>query len=78
MLGYWLEDGEYVAAADMQHRKANVAANVPRGVPLFYPVRRNLARAEKLLRNMAAVSDIQTAIALIRKHRAAGRSSRRS
>lgn len=75
VLGYWLEDGEYVPAADMQHRKANVDANVPRGVPLFCPVRRNLARAEKLLRNMAAVSDIQTAIALIRKHRAAGRSS---
>jgi hypothetical protein len=59
----------------MQHRKANVDANVRRGVPLFYPVRRNLARAEKLLRNMAAVSDIQTAIAIIRKHRSGQRSS---
>src|SRR5205085_8352522 len=75
VLGYWLDDGEYVSAAEMQHRKANVDANVRRGVPLFYPVRRNLARAEKLLRNMAAVSDIQTAIALIRKHRAGVRSS---
>jgi hypothetical protein len=75
VLGYQLDDGEYVAAADVQHRKANVDANVRRGVPLFYPVRRNLARAEKLLRNMAAVSDIQTAIALIRRHRTAGRSS---
>jgi capsid protein len=75
VLGYCLDDGEYVAAADMQHRKANVDANVRRGVPLFYPVRRNLARAEKLLRNMAAVSDIQTAIALIRKHRGGKRSS---
>ncbi len=75
VLGYWLDDGEYLPAADVQHRKANVDANVLRGVPLFYPVRRNLARAEKLLRNMAAVSDIQTAIALIRKHRSAGHST---
>jgi hypothetical protein len=75
VLGYWLDDGEFVDAADMQHRKANVDANVKRGVPLFHPVRKNLARAEKLLRNMAAVSDIQTAIALIRKHRSGKQSS---
>src|SRR5690606_4554692 len=30
----------------------------------------NLRRAEKLLRNMSAVAEIQSAIALIRKHRA--------
>ncbi len=73
--GYWLDDGELVSAEEIQHRKANVDANVKRGVPLFYPVRGNLARAERLLRNMAAVSDIQTAIALIRKHRYGTRSS---
>ncbi len=73
--GYWLDDGELVPAEDVQHRKANVDANVKRGVPLFYPVRKNLRRAEKLLRNMAAVSDIQTAVALIRKHQAGARSA---
>lgn len=80
VLGFWLVDGseretEYVPAAEIQHRKANVDANSARGIPLFYPVRRNLLRAEKLLRNMAAVSDIQTAIALIRRHQAGGRSA---
>jgi len=35
---------------------------------LFYPVRRNLRRAQKLLRNMSVVADIQSAIAMIRKH----------
>jgi hypothetical protein len=70
---YWLEDGERVEAADVQHRKANVDANVLRGVPLFYPVRHNLLRAEKLLRNMAAVADVQTAVALIRRHHAGTR-----
>jgi capsid protein len=44
---------------------------VKRGIPLFFPVRKNLRRAEKLLRNMSVVAEIQSAIALIRKHRGA-------
>ena len=67
MLGYWI-DGQLVDAAEIQHRKANVDANVKRGLPLFFPVRKNLRRAEKLLRNMSVVAEIQSAIAVIRKH----------
>ncbi len=48
--------------------RRNVDANVRRGLPLFFPVRKNLRRADKLLRNMSAVAEIQSAIALIRKH----------
>jgi capsid protein len=66
-------DGEIVEAAHIQHRKANVDANVKRGLPLYFPVRKNLRRVEKLLRNMSAVAEIQSAIALIRKHRSASR-----
>lgn len=72
-LAYFI-DGATVDAADVQHRKANVDTNVKRGLPLFYPVRKNLRRAEKLLRNMSVVAEIQSAIALIRKHRGATRS----
>ncbi|MBN1589207.1 MAG: phage portal protein [Pirellulales bacterium] len=68
-------DGRWVEAADVQHRKANVDANVKRGLPLFYPVRKNLRRAEKLLRNMSIVAEIQSAIALIRKHKSGTQSS---
>ncbi|HEY2881668.1 MAG TPA: phage portal protein [Pirellulales bacterium] len=68
VLGYYV-DGQLVDAGEIQHRKANVDANVRRGLPLFYPVRKNLRRAEKLLRNMSVVAEIQSAIALIRKHR---------
>lgn len=68
--GYWI-DGRLVDADDVQHRKANVDANVKRGLPLFFPVRKNLRRAEKLLRNMSIVAEIQSAIAVIRKHKAA-------
>jgi capsid protein len=68
--GYFI-DGRLVDAAEIQHRKANADANCRRGIPLFYPVRKNLRRAEKLLRNMSIVAEIQSAIALIRKHRQA-------
>jgi capsid protein len=67
-LAYYI-DGVAVDASEIQHRKANVDNNVKRGLPLFYPVRKNLRRAEKLLRNMSVVAEIQSAIALIRKHR---------
>jgi hypothetical protein len=70
--GYYV-DGQWVDAASIQHRKGNVDANVKRGLPLFYPVRKNLRRAEKLLRNMSVVAEIQSAIAIIRKHAAGTR-----
>ncbi len=73
VLGYYIDE-EPVAADAIQHRKANVDANVKRGLPLYYPVRKNLRRIEKLLRNMSVVAEIQSAIALIRKHRGASRS----
>jgi capsid protein len=67
-------DGQWVDAGEVQHRKANVDANVKRGLPLFYAVRKNLRRAEKLLRNMSVVAGIQSAIAIIRKHATGTRS----
>jgi capsid protein len=72
VLGYWV-DGEFVNAGEIQHRRANVDFNVKRGLPLYTPVRKNLRRAEKLLRNMSIVAEIQSAIALIRKHPGASR-----
>ncbi len=68
-------DGQPVDAAEIQHRKLGVDSNVKRGLPLFYPVRKNLRRAEKLLRNMSAVAEIQSAIALVRKHQRRTRST---
>ena len=67
IFGYWI-DGLFVDAESILHRKANVDSNVKRGLPLLTPVRKNLRRAEKLLRNMSVVAKIQSAIALIRKH----------
>lgn len=73
VLGYYV-DGELVDARHIQHRKANVDFNVKRGLPLYTSVRKNLRRAEKLLRNMSIVAEIQSAIALIRKHQGMTRS----
>jgi len=67
VLGYWI-DGTWVEDNSILHRRANVDSNVKRGLPLLTPVRKNLRRAEKLLRNMSVVAEIQSAIALIRKH----------
>jgi capsid protein len=72
-LGYYL-DGQFIDEQEVQHRRANVDFNVKRGLPLYTPVRKNLRRAERLLRNMSVVAEIQSAIALIRKHRGASRS----
>jgi hypothetical protein len=73
VIGYYV-DGEFIEANDVQHRRANVDFNVKRGIPLYAPVRKNLRRTERLLRNMSVVAEIQSAIALIRKHRGASRS----
>ena len=74
VLAYFVE-GQQVDAANIQHRKAHVDFNVKRGLPLFFPVYKNLKRAEKLLRNMSVLAEIQSAIALIRKHHRGTRAS---
>ncbi|MCF0233518.1 MAG: phage portal protein, partial [Thermoguttaceae bacterium] len=65
--GYYV-GGKLIAAEKIQHRKANVDSTVRRGLPLLHPVRENLRRAQKLLRNMSVVAEIQSSIAMIRKH----------
>jgi len=70
VVSYWI-DGKPVCASAVQHRKWNVDSSIKRGYPLLYPVRKNLVRAGKLLRNMSLATEIQTAIALIRKHQQA-------
>lgn len=79
VLGYYLRDElgaepAFVPAmtamgiAHVHHAKLNVDLCDPRGWPTYWPIRRNMARAEKLLRNMSYVAALQAAIALIRKH----------
>ena len=65
--GYWV-NSEFVPASEVQHRKLGVDFGEIRGVPLLFSVGKNLHRAEKLLQNMSVVAQIQSSIAMIRKH----------
>lgn len=74
VLAYFVAMGDGFAEVDAHevvHIKLNVDLNARRGWPTLWPVRRNFARAEKLLRNMSYVSAIQAAIALIVEHETA-------
>jgi hypothetical protein len=64
-----------VDAADIQHRCRSASSRHPRGIPIHYAVRKNLVRASKILRNGSTVTEIQTAIGLIRKHLSATQAS---
>lgn len=77
ILAYWV-DGKPISESEIQYRKWNVDSAIKRGYPLLFPVRKNLNRAVKLLRNMSISTEIQTAISLIRKHQQATREAVRS
>lgn len=62
-------DKEPIPAYDVQHRKANVDMNFKRGLSSLYGIDEHLDRSYRLLRNMSTVVEIQSAIAMIRKHR---------
>jgi hypothetical protein len=59
---------ETIPADEIQHLKANVDMNSPRGLPTWYALRSHLERAMRLLRNITTVAEVQSAIAAVRKH----------
>ena len=63
VLAYYVQ-GKEVEPEEIQHRKRT---DDPRGAPITWPVRRNLVSAMKILRNGSTVTEIQTAIGMIRK-----------
>lgn len=67
VVAYWI-NGERVDASEIQHRTRSGSVRHPRGIPIHYVVRKNLIRAQKILRNGSMVTEIQVAIAIIRKH----------
>ena len=75
ILGYWIYTYppfmklEYVDAREVIHIKVNTDSTSKRGLPTFYPVRKNLQRAEKLLRNMSVIAQVQSSFAAIRTHK---------
>lgn len=76
ILAYWVVEDpqtgtatERVSVDEIVHLKLNVPRSSKRGLPTFFPVRKNLDRAEKLLRNMSLMAQIQATFAVIRKHK---------
>lgn len=75
VVGYWIiERPPYVQAKEVPaeeiiHYKANSDSTSKRGLPTLFPVRANLDRAEKLLRNMSVLAQVQSTFAVIRKHK---------
>lgn len=69
---YWV-DGERVPAEEIQHRKANVDMNFKRGLSTLFTIREHLDRALKLLRNMSITVANQTAMSMVRHHKATGK-----
>lgn len=57
-----------IKASEIIHDKRNVDFESPRGLPTCYSVISNLRRLDKLLVNVSVLAQIQSAIALIRKH----------
>jgi hypothetical protein len=78
---YWVRrpdlGGQYerVPADQVQHRRSTLDTALPRGLPVLFPVRDNLRRVWKLLRNMTTVAGIQAAVAMVRTHQAASAGS---
>ena len=72
-VAYWIQSvdgvGAWVDAEHVQHRKFNVDSSLKRGVPLFWGVRHSLDRCLTILKNNSLAMKIQTAIAMIRKHK---------
>lgn len=60
---------QFVPGYEILHIKQHeMDRNVKRGLPTFFPVRKNLERAEKMLRNMSVLGQVQATYAVIRKH----------
>jgi len=74
--GFWVIENpnanmhpEFRSSEDILHLRLNTDRNAKRGLPTLLPVRKNLDRAEKLLKNMSILAQIQATIAMIRHHR---------
>ncbi len=64
---YHIEESP-VPAEEVYRFKHTTDMNIARGVPILYPVFKNLDRIDKLMHNTSVVAQVQSAIALLRKH----------
>lgn len=73
VLNYWVTEHPpaqvpvKVPAEEVIHFKLNSDSNCKRGLPTLYGVRLNLARADRLLRNLSVLVQVRATFAMIRK-----------
>jgi hypothetical protein len=72
--GYWIVEAplrswepDFVDESEVVHFKANTPRSSKRGLPVYFPVERNLRRCEDLLGSMTSMAKARAKIALIRK-----------
>lgn len=82
VVAYWIVENPNVSwepvrvpAAEVLHVRLNSDSTAKRGVPTLHPVRKNLERADTLLRNMSTLAAVQATYAVIRKHKRFGKSA---
>ncbi len=78
VLGYWFnanidqaqkDTAKLIPAENMLFMKRNTDFEFPRGIPDFWSILTNIRRVEKITTNTSVLVQIQSAIALIRKHK---------
>lgn len=78
VLGYWFNanldraqkgESKLIPAESMLFMKRNTDFEFPRGLPDFWSILTNIRRVEKITTNTSVLVQIQSAIALIRKHK---------
>ena len=65
VVAYWI-NGKRVEASKIQHRRRGDSMAI-RGIPIFWQARRHLIAAQKILRNGSAITEIQTAVGMIKR-----------
>lgn len=74
--GYWIvekpdydQSPSFVEADEVLHIKVNADSSAKRGVPTMNPVKKNLERADNLLKNMSTLAAVRATYAVLRKHK---------
>lgn len=63
----YIIDGEEVPAADVLHVKLNVDPDIPRGYPTLWPIRGRILSAEKIMKAVGSLAEVQAKFAVVQK-----------
>lgn len=64
--GYFI-DGEDVDSKDVLHIKLNVDPDIPRGYPTLWPIRNRVLSAERIVKAVGSLAEVQAKFAVVQK-----------